>query len=91
MLKRYQIKNLTVFQAADLQFSPGLNVVIGENGTGKSHLLKTIYSVIAASEEQGRRYGKEPPTKSVMQKAYAHPITHISRPCSKILISLDRR
>lgn len=80
MLERSQIKNLTVFQEADLRFSSSLNVVIGENGTGKSHLLKTIYSVIAASEEQGRRYGKEPLTKSVMQKAYADKLVHVLRP-----------
>lgn len=35
MIKSLQIKNLTVFSEAELQFSPNLNVIIGENGTGK--------------------------------------------------------
>jgi len=80
MLKRYKIKNLTAFQAADLRFSPNLNVIIGENGTGKSHLLKTIYSVIAVSAEQGRRYKGEAPTKTVLQKAFADKFIHVLRP-----------
>jgi len=43
MLKTLNIKNLTVFPEADFEFSPGLNVIIGENGTGKTHLLKLGY------------------------------------------------
>jgi predicted ATPase len=40
------IENFTVFKHAHLTFSDGLNVVIGENGTGKSHLLKLLYAFI---------------------------------------------
>ena len=40
MLKKMSIKNLTVFSGAELVFSSGLNVIIGENGSGKSHILK---------------------------------------------------
>ena len=43
MIKRLTLQNFTVFKEADLKFSPGLNVVIGENGTGKTHLLKISY------------------------------------------------
>jgi AAA15 family ATPase/GTPase len=43
MLRALEIKNFTVFEEAKLEFSPGLNVVIGENGTGKSQLLKLGY------------------------------------------------
>lgn len=54
MLKKFKIENLTVFPEAELSFSNGLNVIIGENGCGKSHLLKVAYSVIAASAEEGK-------------------------------------
>jgi energy-coupling factor transporter ATP-binding protein EcfA2 len=40
MLKSLEIKNFTVFEEANLEFSEGLNVLIGENGTGKTQLLK---------------------------------------------------
>jgi AAA15 family ATPase/GTPase len=43
MIKHLTLRNFTVFKEADLRFSPGLNVVIGENGTGKTHLLKISY------------------------------------------------
>jgi predicted ATPase len=41
---RLQLKDFTVFGEANIEFSPGLNVFIGANGTGKSHLLKLLYS-----------------------------------------------
>jgi hypothetical protein len=46
-LKEIDLKNQTVFQQAELHFTTGLNVIIGENGTGKSHLLKLAYSILA--------------------------------------------
>lgn len=50
MLKRLLIKNFTVFTDADFQFGPGLNVVVGTNGTGKSHVLKLGYAMEAVRE-----------------------------------------
>ena len=47
MIKRLETKNFTVFRNATLEFSPDLNVFIGENGTGKTHLLKLLYSILA--------------------------------------------
>ncbi|MCA9998643.1 MAG: AAA family ATPase [Anaerolineales bacterium] len=39
------IQNFTAFKQADLRFSAGINVFIGENATGKTHLLKLIYAL----------------------------------------------
>ena len=80
MLKRMTIKNFTVFPEADLKFSPQLNVIIGENGCGKSHLLKMAYAVIAASAEEGRKINASEPTKTGLQKAYAEKIINVLRP-----------
>jgi energy-coupling factor transporter ATP-binding protein EcfA2 len=44
MLKRLHLKNFTVFADADFEFSPGLNVLVGTNGTGKSHVLRVGYA-----------------------------------------------
>ena len=38
MLNTLHIKNFTVFQDARFEFSPGLNVIVGDNGTGKTHV-----------------------------------------------------
>ena len=45
MLHTLHIKNFTVFSEAQFKFSPGLNVIIGDNGTGKSHLLYLCYAI----------------------------------------------
>lgn len=45
-IKSISIENFTVFKNELLAFSDGLNVVVGENGTGKSHLLKLLYALI---------------------------------------------
>lgn len=43
MIKKLSLQDFTVFEKANLEFSPGLNVIIGENGLGKTHLLKLGY------------------------------------------------
>lgn len=43
MLSDLHISEFTVFSDAKFQFSAGLNVIVGDNGTGKSHLLKLAY------------------------------------------------
>ncbi|MGI4873045.1 MAG: AAA family ATPase [Janthinobacterium lividum] len=48
MLKRLHVKNFTVFAEANFEFSPGLNVIVGTNGTGKSQVLKLGYAAEAA-------------------------------------------
>ena len=80
MLKRMRLENLMAFGEADLRFSSGLNVIIGENGCGKSHLLKTAYAVIAASAEEGLKSNASGPTKTVLQTVYAKKLMNVLRP-----------
>lgn len=44
------LENFTAFEKLNLSFSPGVNVLIGANGTGKTHLLKLLYSSCSMSE-----------------------------------------
>jgi hypothetical protein len=80
MLKSVVLKNLTVFPEASFHFSPRLNVVIGENSTGKSHLLKVVYSVLAVSAEKGRKPKAAPPTKTALQVRLADKLVAVLRP-----------
>ena len=50
---RLELTDFTVFERAEFEFSPGLNVLIGANGTGKSHVLKVLYSVTRAMASMG--------------------------------------
>jgi len=49
-IKSLKLENFTVFEELEMAFSPGINVFIGENGTGKTHLLKVLYSLGKATE-----------------------------------------
>jgi len=66
-LKRLSLKNLTVFSEADLKLAGAINVIVGENGSGKTHILKVAYSSLAASWEEGRKASTSFPTKSLLQ------------------------
>ena len=57
-IKSISIENFTVFKSETLEFSDGLNVVVGENGTGKSHLLKLLYSLIMGVNNVVERYSE---------------------------------
>lgn len=55
MLKQLKLTNFTHFKQADFKFSEGLNLVIGENGLGKTHLLKLGYLVCKAIDSDGTK------------------------------------
>ena len=44
------LNKLTAFHEAEFTFSPGINVFIGANSTGKSHVMKIIYSLLKVCE-----------------------------------------
>ena len=44
-INKLSIKRFTVFDKIEFDFCDGINVFIGENGTGKTHLLKIIYAI----------------------------------------------
>jgi len=48
MIKHIKINNITVFDQFKTDFSTGVNLFIGANGTGKTHLLKLLYAVQSA-------------------------------------------
>lgn len=47
MITELNLRNFTTFEKLDLSFSPKINVIIGENGTGKTHVLKAAYALCA--------------------------------------------
>ena len=79
MLKSLMLKNFTVFKRADLKFAKGLNVIVGANGTGKTHLLKLPYAVMAMSAEEGKKRPVSP-TKTLLQSRIAEKISSVFRP-----------
>ena len=47
-LAELRIKNLRCIESAELEFSPDLNLIAGENGAGKTSILEAISCWAAA-------------------------------------------
>lgn len=77
MLKRLEIKNFTVFPHAKIEWSRGLNVIVGENGTGKSQLMKLAYALSYISS----RFPHAPRhDKVALQREIANKIVAVCKP-----------
>ncbi|MDR0730457.1 MAG: AAA family ATPase [Treponema sp.] len=56
-IERVKIKDFLIFKGElNLDFSPGINVIIGANATGKSTLLKNLYRYANAVAGKGQWY-----------------------------------
>ena len=80
VLRTLEVKNFTAFPEARLDFAEGLNVIVGENGTGKTHLLKLPYAVMAVSAGEGRKRNGRRPTKAFLQTRIAEKLVNVFRP-----------
>ncbi len=74
------MKNFTAFGEGQFGFSPGLNVIIGENGLGKTHLLKLPYAAMAVSAELGQNPHNSQPSKTLLQPRMAQKLVDVFRP-----------
>ena len=55
MITRFKASNFTVFTELDVSFSSGINIFIGKNGTGKTHLMKVLYSACSVMNKKEDR------------------------------------
>lgn len=76
MLKSATIKNFGPLPNSEFSFASGLNVVIGENGCGKSQLLKLLYSLLKVQADNKEL------NKSTFQKICAEKLVGVFRPDS---------
>lgn len=59
LAERLSLSGFTVFEDVVLDFVPGINVIVGANGTGKTHAMKVLYTLLRSFEQQ-RRAGEMP-------------------------------
>lgn len=52
MIDKIRFEKFTAFEKLDISFSPGINIFVGENGTGKTHILKALYSSCDITKSQ---------------------------------------
>ena len=49
-IRHLELENVTVFDKIEIAFDEGINIFIGENGTGKTHILKILYAACQAAD-----------------------------------------
>lgn len=52
-VRRLALKDFGTLEDAEFQFVPGVNVLLGANGTGKTHSMKALYAVLRAAPQNG--------------------------------------
>ena len=48
MLEQLKVQNIALIEEAEIQFAPGLNILSGETGAGKSILIDSINFVLGS-------------------------------------------
>jgi predicted ATPase len=74
VIQTLDIQNFTTLPNDTWRFASGVNVVVGENGLGKTHLLKLLYALLKTHAD-----AKEL-TKGTLERAYAEKLTRVFRP-----------
>ena len=60
MLRQLAIHNIVLVDRLDLEFEPGLGVLTGETGAGKSILLDALGLALGAARTRAGRPGEDP-------------------------------
>ena len=63
---RIKLDQFTAFDALDLRPSPGINVLVGANGTGKTHIMKVAYAACEATNTKKHIHFAEKLTRLFM-------------------------
>ena len=51
-LTKIELNNITVFHELYVEFNNGINVFLGENGVGKTHIMKLLYAACQAKNQK---------------------------------------
>ena len=79
MIHSLTVKDFTVFGEARLRLA-ALNVIHGENGAGKTHLLKLAYSVWSTLRPETSAGAKDTPTKRFLEPELGRNLKAVFRP-----------
>ena len=90
MLERLRMENFTTFAGVDLSFVPGINVIVGDNATGKTHLLKVLYAVASTTEPQ-EAASLRTPVEGGAGRRLKEKLLAVFRPGKPMIRSLIRR
>ena len=90
MLRSLDLEDFTVFDRAKIELG-ALNVIHGENSSGKSHLLRLGYTLAASLSRAPNSAAPETPTKAFLERAIAAKLSAVFRPDQGKVGRLARR
>lgn len=70
MIKQFELKNFGPLEKVTMRDLSKINLIIGANSTGKTFLLKALYSVIRAQEESGRGQDRRAMSEILSEKLF---------------------
>ena len=75
-VNKLTLSNFMLFENAEINWAKNINIICGENSTGKTTLLKVMYSVL---KPLGKGY-KEGATKEIEEKMFVDKLQGVFRP-----------
>ena len=88
MITRLQLKNFAAFSDLSIDFGSKINIIIGENGSGKTQLLKAAYALTNSGEEL---YGRKSVLKSDAQAVLTRKLLGVYKPNTNKVGSLKHQ
>lgn len=74
MIKQLKLDNFTALPDSQWLFASGINVIVGENGLGKTHVLKLLYALLKVQADTKEF------SKVALERAYAEKLVAVFRP-----------
>lgn len=77
-IQKLRLEQFTAFADTNFVFDPGINVLIGANSTGKTHILKAMYAMLKVCEN-ARRNGL-PADPGALESLFAQKFMRVFKP-----------
>lgn len=78
-IERVKARRFAAFSDVDISFAPQVNVIVGDNGAGKSQLLKLLYVATSVLSDPGPLAGDRP-SRAALQPDIADKLVGVFRP-----------
>jgi AAA15 family ATPase/GTPase len=70
MIKGISLENFAAFKKLELEFTSGINIIIGENSCGKTQILKSIYALTSEQDITSKLLGLFKPHNGKLSGLY---------------------
>lgn len=75
-IRTLKLKNFMLFEEIEIEWSKNINVICGENSTGKTTLLKVMYSMLKPYSRGGQRHA----SKEIGEQHFVEKLQGVFRP-----------